>query len=230
MVMKPVVQILKKHKKKLLNHDFLGFYQDLIVNPPCLDATEDVVKTVDFFKDLEDEQYNTIKQEHDKACISYEEMPVTKAFELITREHLLRKVDVRAAEGFRKLIFGMEKSFTSHLGTKSVSLHIDPVAFAQAEVLMLKYLVHHRSKFDSINMKINKDRIPLYHKLFYELGPERIKRSTLALKEEIAKNHSLMQELSALGYYEPDHHLSFGVKQFYDKTLRHIEPFMKIKV
>lgn len=226
---KSVVQILKKHKNKLLKNDFLDFYQDLIINPPRLDTAQDVVKAVELFKEIEDEQYSRLKKERDKPCIGSEEMPISRAFELITREHFLRKVDVRTAEGIRKFIFGMERLFTAHVGTKPVSLHIDPEAYTHAEVLMLKYLIHQKDKFDLINKKINANRIKHYHKLLYELGPEKIRRSTLTFKEEIAKNHKLLQELSAVGYYEPDHHLSLGVKHFYEKSLKHIEHFMSVK-
>src|SRR3989338_2617813 len=143
--------ILKKHESHILNHDFSKFYNELMIKPHNLDDPEEILNLLEDFRHLESKEYETLKREKKQECFSAEELPVSKTFELIVRESLLKKLDVRSAESFRNFILGYESAFTKHLTSDSITMHEDPESFCEAEILMLNYLINEPEKHKKIS-------------------------------------------------------------------------------
>ncbi len=215
--------ILKKHESNILNHDFSKFYNELMIHPHNLDDPEEILNVLEDFRHLESQSYESLKKEKKQECFSSEEIPVNKAFELIIRESLLKKIDLRAAESFRNFIFGYESAFTKHLTGEPITMHEDPESFCQAEILMLNYLINDPKKHAKLSSTIKKEAEFLFNTLVYDLGPKKLKESVETLRQEIMKKHDLVDDLGNKGHFHPENHITPNIKLFYEKSLKHIE-------
>lgn len=215
--------IFKKHESDILNHDFSNFYSELMINPKNLDDPEEILGILEDFRQLESKQYESLKIEKKQECFSAEELPVSKAFELVVRESLLKKLDVRSAESFRNFILGFESAFTKNLTSERITMHEDPESFCEAEILMLNYLINEPKKHGKITSMINKEAELLFNQLSYDLGPSKLKESLNILREEIIKKNNIVDDLSSKGHFHPENHITPNIKSFYEKSLKHIE-------
>ena len=198
-----------------------------MIKPHNLDDPEEILNLLEDFRHLESKEYETLKREKKQECFSAEELPVSKTFELIVRESLLKKLDVRSAESFRNFILGYESAFTKHLTSDSITMHEDPESFCEAEILMLNYLINEPEKHKKISTLMNKEAELLFNNLSYDLGPARLKESMNILRQEIMKKNNIVDDLGNKGHFHPENHVTPNIKSFYDKSLKHIEFHME---
>ncbi len=225
-----VSDLLKKHEGDLLKHDFKKFYDDLRNSDFDIYDHEALSRSIMKYRQMERKEYDMLRKKHKKLSFSEEEIPIAKVFELIVREHLLKKVKPKVANQMRNYIHEREKMLSKNIAGKEATIHESPEDYAEAEMEYTRKISESYDNYKRINENLDKKGVELAEKFVEEIGVGEAEESIAKLSSAMSDQKELHDAMLShprpvISEIDVGHHVEKHMKSFHDKL---IKPFEKI--